>query len=216
MAFSTRDVKDISDLVSMKLKWYLNVERRELQFDPNGFYRTTPLMHPYDNMYHLSEMDSNYLRLQKPGWIKRHAELKDKERTLPIKAKVVQNSRTVVSLKEAERLSKDASKIFSELPLDKLQVIHRYRPESTNIPPIVENGHVQNYTCHVGSALHAKNYVDFYMKEGLQTGKGEYSKRLQRLKSSKKKADIAQRDKGNSQNKAREDNYSLLNSKKLL
>lgn len=54
----------------------------------------------------------------------------------------------------------------SELPLDKLQVIHRYRPQSTNIPPIVENGHVQNYTCHVGSALHAKNYVDFYMKEG--------------------------------------------------
>ncbi|XP_025093372.1 uncharacterized protein LOC112563545 isoform X6 [Pomacea canaliculata] len=141
---------------------------------------------------------------------KNFSKFRDKERTLPIKAKVVQNSRTVVSLKEAERLSKDASKIFSELPLDKLQVIHRYRPESTNIPPIVENGHVQNYTCHVGSALHAKNYVDFYMKEGLQTGKGEYSKRLQRLKSSKKKADIAQRDKGNSQNKAREDNYSLF------
>ena len=54
----------------------------------------------------------------------------------------------------------------SEQPLDKLQVIHRYRPHSNDIPPIVENGRVQNYSHHVGSALHAKHYVDYYMKEG--------------------------------------------------
>ena len=57
--------------------------------------------------------------------------------------------------------------VQSDQPLDKLQVIHRYRPHSSNIPPIVENGRVQNYTHHVGSALHAKNYVDYYMKEGI-------------------------------------------------
>lgn len=120
-----------------------------------------------------------------------------KEKKKPIHPSVVQSSRRVVSNKEAERLSDNANKIFEEQPLDKLQVIHRYRPHSSDIPPIVENGRVQNYSCHVGSALQAKNYVEFYMREGLQTGKKEYSKRLQRLGS--KKGDTGGSEKGSQQ-----------------
>ncbi|XP_076461186.1 uncharacterized protein LOC143293808 [Babylonia areolata] len=112
-----------------------------------------------------------------------------KEKKKKIQPAVVENSRRVVTHREAERLAENASKIFNEQPLDKLQIIHRYRPHSTDIPPIVENGRVQNYSLHVGSALHAKHYVDFYMKEGLQTGKKEYSKRLQRLASPEKAAE---------------------------
>ena len=54
-----------------------------------------------------------------------------------------------------------------EQDLDKLCVIHRYRPHSVDIAPITENGKVANYVMHVGSALHTKNYVEYYMKEGL-------------------------------------------------
>ncbi|XP_067650568.1 uncharacterized protein [Haliotis asinina] len=101
---------------------------------------------------------------------------------LSISPKLKKTSLSVVARKEAARLSEYASNVFDGQDLDKLQVIHRYRPNSSDIPHITENGKVQNYTCHVGSALHAKKYVDYYMKEGLQTGRKEYSKRLQELK----------------------------------
>ncbi|XP_046568412.1 uncharacterized protein LOC124276800 [Haliotis rubra] len=101
---------------------------------------------------------------------------------LSISPKLKKTSLSVVAKKEAARLSEYASNVFDGQDLDKLQVIHRYRPNSSDIPHITENGKVQNYTCHVGSALHAKKYVDYYIKEGLQTGRKEYSKRLQELK----------------------------------
>ncbi|XP_046371201.1 uncharacterized protein LOC124145470 [Haliotis rufescens] len=101
---------------------------------------------------------------------------------LSISPKLKKTSRSVVAKKEAVRLSEYASNVFDGQALDKLQVIHRYRPNSSDIPHVTENGKVQNYTCHVGSALHTKKYVDYYIKEGLQTGRKEYSKRLQELK----------------------------------
>lgn len=109
----------------------------------------------------------------------------NKTKKKPIHPSLVQNSRRVVNNREAERLTDFANKVFEEQPLEKLHVIHRYRPHSRDIPPIVENGRVQNYNLHVGSALNAKNYVEYYMKEGLQLGKKEYSKRLQRLRTKK-------------------------------
>ncbi|XP_070210480.1 uncharacterized protein [Littorina saxatilis] len=117
---------------------------------------------------------------------KKSGKNKKKETKRKIQPTVIQNSRRVVTNKEADRITEHANNIFSEQPLDKLQVIHRYRPHSRDIPPVVENGRVQNYTQHFGSALQAKNYVDYYMREGLQTGRKEHSKRLQRLDPSKK------------------------------
>ncbi|KAL8562714.1 hypothetical protein ACOMHN_022590 [Nucella lapillus] len=220
MTFSPRDEKDISRLVAKKLEQYLNVERRESRFHPQGYHKTTPKMQTLDLMYQVletTELDqpktSRSSRQKSPekkkdrpspmkpdgeekyrtvdtsrdsdqtssADSKRHNRKKKKEKKKKIQLSVVQNSRRVVSNREAERLTDNANKIFTEQPLDKLQVIHRYRPHSNDIPPIVENGRVQNYNCHVGSALHAKHYVDYYMKEGLQTGNKEYSKRLQRL-----------------------------------
>ena len=60
----------------------------------------------------------------------------------------------------------DWSFLQRDQDLDKLCVIHRYRPHSVDIAPITENGKVSNYVMHVGSALHSKNYVEYYMKEG--------------------------------------------------
>ncbi|XP_012934577.1 uncharacterized protein LOC101857170 isoform X2 [Aplysia californica] len=106
-------------------------------------------------------------------------EKKSKKET--VKPKLVENSRRVVPFQEAERLKETANKVLGEQDLDKLCVIHRYRPHSVDIAPITENGKVSNYVMHVGSALHSKNYVEYYMKEGLQSGNKEHAKRLQRL-----------------------------------
>ena len=53
-----------------------------------------------------------------------------------------------------------------EQDLDRLHVIHRYRPHSPDVAALTENGKVLGYTRHVGSALHGDHYVDFYLKEG--------------------------------------------------
>lgn len=53
------------------------------------------------------------------------------------------------------------------LPIDKLQVIHRYRPSyHGKIDDIPETGKVQNYTRHVGAVLKSQDYVNYYIKEG--------------------------------------------------
>lgn len=222
MTFSPRDTRDVSMLVAMKLEWYLNVERRQNEFDTRGHRKTTHKMQLLDCMYNVlekTELDVHRSQNQSKGKKdtsnskaketsvasddnrdsedeKRAASSKDssmkseqsdqKINNRQIQPAVIQNSRRVVTNKEAERLTENANRIFCEHPLEKLQLIHRYRPHSCDIPPIVENGRVQNYTHHVGSALHAKTYVDFYMREGLQTGRREHSKRLQRLNSPKK------------------------------
>merc|ERR1712227_1046868 len=85
-----------------------------------------------------------------------------------VKPKLIENSRRVVPRHEAERVKETANKVLGEQDLDKLCVIHRYRPHSVDIAPITENGKVANYVMHVGSALKSKNYVEYYMKEGLQ------------------------------------------------
>jgi len=52
------------------------------------------------------------------------------------------------------------------VPVNDLALIHRYRPHSPDIGKAPEYGDVQNYNCHVGAALHTKQYVDFYLREG--------------------------------------------------
>lgn len=234
MTFSPKDTRDVAKLVAKKLELYLNVERRENEFDTQGHHKTTHKMQMLDWMYRVlekTELDSPRSMGESQGTRKAKIQTKDDrsrntgnptqeqqtelkstddcstysdeekhiagsndssklsqqpdKQTKKVMPKVIQNSRRVVTNREAERLSENASTILCDQPLDKLQVIHRYRPNSCDIPPIVENGRVQNYSLHVGSALHAKNYVDFYMREGLQTGKKEHSKRLQRLKKQK-------------------------------
>lgn len=55
------------------------------------------------------------------------------------------------------------------MPVDRLSVLHRYRPhprEGANVP---ETGKVQNYTRHVGSALSTEDYVKYYIREGMES-----------------------------------------------
>jgi hypothetical protein len=53
------------------------------------------------------------------------------------------------------------------LPIDKLQVIHRYRPSyHGKVEDTTETGKVQNYTRHVGAVLKSQDYVNYYIKEG--------------------------------------------------
>ena len=60
------------------------------------------------------------------------------------------------------------SLLFQEtVPIDKLQVIHRYRPSYHGVvEDKPETGKVQNYTRHVGSVLKSQDYVNYYIKEG--------------------------------------------------
>ncbi|RUS76793.1 hypothetical protein EGW08_015439, partial [Elysia chlorotica] len=214
---------------------YMNVERREERFDPQGYLRTTPKMKTMDLMYQMldkaeydgkskyspregqchsprskssvehkgkkSRKDQKQHPKDKPPdedgkerqRYRKHMEAKSskRERHKTIRPRLVDNSRRVVPKKEADRITLTVNKIFKEQDLDRLHVIHRYRPHSPDVAALTENGKVLGYTRHVGSALHGDHYVDFYLKEGLQTGKAEHSKRLQRLKGGKEKSDAA-------------------------
>ncbi|KAJ8320652.1 hypothetical protein KUTeg_002239 [Tegillarca granosa] len=208
MAFSARDVRDVSQLVAKKLDTYLNKEKRENRFDPAGFYRTTYKMHKYDLVYKV--LDRNTFDKKSPRYHKKKKKSnsdintmeddhhhrnntgdgnKDDDsehQTHPINVKVKRNTRRVALYREADRLAEYAGEILSQQPLENLQVIHRYRPSYTDkVPNSPDTGYVHNYTRHVGSILHTKSYIDYYLKEGLQTGKKEKSKRLQELKQKK-------------------------------
>ncbi|XP_041366421.1 myb-like protein X isoform X2 [Gigantopelta aegis] len=337
MTFTSRDVKDVADLVARKLEIYMNLERRESRFKPEGYYRTTPKMEEYDLLFRvddsLAKNDKTRLLLasggkghhnrspggpkakkskalagqkKKGGTEKKTSKTKDsskktesetvhdeaepseshglvvangdaesergkneencksedgaielKEETKDhthynrerdkettgqkadddvgkdgeakdemsdnpgtdkkskdqsgntktkgkgsqkenrisqkqkrkkkplINPKLTDPALHVVPIREVGRLTSFANNLFSEQPIEKLHVIHRYRPNSDDIPHLTENGRVQNYTDHVGAALHSVKYIDYYLKQGLQTGKKEYSKRLQELKPAK-------------------------------
>ncbi|GFR75658.1 hypothetical protein ElyMa_002193900 [Elysia marginata] len=231
MTFTPRDAKDVSNLVAKKLELYMNVERREDRFDPQGYLRTTPKMKTMDLMYQMLDKAELNGKSKNSPRERRHPSPRDRgpeglkgrkssrekkertkdketdggdnkregnsereknkkrERQKMIRPKLVDNSRCVVPRKEADRITLTVNKIFEEQDLDRLHVIHRYRPHSPDVAALTENGKVLGYTRHVGSALHGDHYVDFYLKEGLQTGKAEHSKRLQRLKEEKEKSD---------------------------
>ncbi|KAK3593000.1 hypothetical protein CHS0354_023230 [Potamilus streckersoni] len=105
---------------------------------------------------------------------KSNAEDKDSATKTPayrIKPQLDQTSRSVVLHREAERLSNYANKVFEELPLQKLQLIHRHRPAYRHtIPDKPEFGKCQGYSRHVGAVLHSDKFVDYYVKEGLHVG----------------------------------------------
>ncbi|GFO48384.1 sericin 2 [Plakobranchus ocellatus] len=235
MTFTPRDAKDVSALVAKKLELYMNVERREDRFDPQGYLRTTPKMKTLDLMYQMldkAELDGKTKssprcrQSQSPGHkasdhrgkkasrekkkgphdqhcdedanvrhcnenerITEGAKSRKKDKQKIIRPKLINNSRRVVPRNEADRITRTVNKIFEEQDLDRLHVIHRYRPHSPDVASLTENGKVLGYTRHVGSALHGDHYVDFYLREGLQTGKADHSKRLQRLKEDKEKND---------------------------
>ena len=49
--------------------------------------------------------------------------------------------------------------------MEKLTVIHRYRPYS-HLKNNTDSGKVQNYTRHVMNALQLEDYVGYYKKQG--------------------------------------------------
>lgn len=202
MALTEKDVKDVSDLVTKKLELYANREKRESGFDPSGAVRTTRKMYKYDFMYRVLNYDvwdrdspkypkkkkkkqeSSFGETEKPE----KEEEKQKDGKAPcIDPKVVHTSRRMVLYKEVDRLAANATKFFETLPIDKLQVIHRHRPSyHGKIEDTTETGKVQNYTRHVGAVLKSQDYVNYYIKEGLQTGDVSKSKRLQEIPEAKK------------------------------
>lgn len=203
MALSEKDVKDVSDLVTKKLELYVNREKRENGFNPSGSVRTTHKMYKYDFMYRV--LDYDVWDRHSPRYPKKK-KTKEKESSMAetessetgentqadnksncIDPKVLNTSRRMVLYKEVDRLAANATKVFKTLPIDKLQVIHRYRPSyHGKVEDVPETGKVQNYTCHVGSVLKSQDYINYYIKEGLQTGDASKSKRLQEIPEKKK------------------------------
>ncbi|XP_063429814.1 uncharacterized protein LOC134712314 isoform X2 [Mytilus trossulus] len=209
MALLTKkDIKDVSDLVTKKLELYANREKRENGFDPDGSVRTTHKMYRYDFMYRV--LDYDVWDRDSPRYPKKkknkskgnsveeennekgeHGEgSQNEDKSKCINPKILHTSRRMVLYKEVDRLATNATKVFETLPIDKLQVIHRYRPSyHGKIDDIPETGKVQNYTRHVGAVLKSQDYVNYYIKEGLQTGDASKSKRLQEIPKEKKDAD---------------------------
>ncbi|ELU04489.1 hypothetical protein CAPTEDRAFT_192228, partial [Capitella teleta] len=151
----------VSKIVQDKLELFLNQEQREIRFHPLGPFPTTPRMHKYEVAYKLAD--------SKPPPGAKSAGAKRGEAF--ISPRLVMNSRRVASEQQAERLSGYAKSVIDTIPVNRLSVIHRYRPRSGAVTTSTENGHVQNYTSHVGAALHSETYVQYYRREGLDSGR---------------------------------------------
>ncbi|ESO82195.1 hypothetical protein LOTGIDRAFT_237102 [Lottia gigantea] len=83
----------------------------------------------------------------------------------PIAIKTPRSTNTMVGAKQTRRLELYANEVYDNHPVQELQQIHNVCPRIPN------NGKVQNYSNHVGAALNTKNYMDFYLKAGLDGNK---------------------------------------------
>lgn len=176
------DRMKVSKLVQDKLEEYINYRKRQERFDPGGVYRTTPRMYAYDITYkvldHLDVGERNRTLggRHQPSGAARYTCLAPKYYTY---------SRQVTPKKEATRLTKYAEQLLEKFPIEKLNVIHRYRPNCPNVQRSVNNGDISNYSCHLGAALNTYSYIQYYIKQGLDNGNPKHCSRLKKLQKTK-------------------------------
>ncbi|KAI0219146.1 hypothetical protein LSAT2_029249 [Lamellibrachia satsuma] len=176
------DRMKVSKLVQDKLEDYINYGKRMERFDPGGVYRTTPRMYAYDITYkvldHLpiGERSRSQSAGHQPSGVSHHP---------PVTPNYHTHSRQVTPKKEATRLAKYADQLLERFPIEKLNVIHRYRPNCPSACRSVDNGNIANYSCHFGAALNTYSYIQYYIRQGLDSGNPKHSNRLKKLQKTK-------------------------------
>ncbi|CAD5125038.1 DgyrCDS13282 [Dimorphilus gyrociliatus] len=182
--FPNERIPTVSEFLNEKLDSYMNRERREKKFDPDGVYRQKSRLEPFELACKVIKTKLVDGGVTLPRSKSRRS--KSPKRSRIVNPLLIDNSRRVVSRGEARRLIETANKIYEATSLEKVEKIHRYRPDRS-IPDYVEYGRVQNYTKHVGSILNSSYYIKYYLDEGLDSSDKGIAVRLQNMKIRRKK-----------------------------